>query len=753
MRKLVLFVLGFGTACAGAIYLEKWGFYLALAVVICLIGVLFGKGGKPAWRGAVVLVGCLAGFLCFFAYEKCYLREAVAAGESIREVSIQAGDYGEEGAYGTAFDGWIRLEKRTYRIRVYLTDFREIRPGDQVSGTFRLEVTVPDEVENGTYYPGKGVFLLGHSRGNVDVKPMNLDANGQILDAKRLYLDAKNLPSRLRQHIREGIAKSFPEDAAPFALAVLLGDTSGLTYGVDTALKVSGIRHVVAVSGLHVSILFTLLGAVTLRRRYVMALVGLPLLGLFAAVAGFTPSVCRACLMSGLMLLAMVTGREYDGPTALAFGVLVILLMNPLAAASVSLQLSVASVAGIFLFSPGIGKWLTARLEAGKEHPWKRRLGRFVSGSVSVSLSAMILTTPLCAWYFGSVSLVGPLTNLLTLWAVSLAFYGTVGVCLLYGVWAAGAAAAGKIVAWIIRYVLTVARVLSRVPVAAVYTCSGYITGWLVLVYGLLAVFRLGNSRQVGKLTCCAGLALCMALMASWAEPLTTQARLTVLDVGQGQCLLLQSQGKTFLVDCGGDTDREAADRAAEQLLSQGIRRLDAVIVTHLDRDHAGGVELLLSRVDTRVLVLPPEPGTPETATEAEVIYAGEELVMDWEAGQIRIFPATFPGNTNEKSLCLLFDTEKCVILITGDRDGFGERSLLRSWDIPEVDVLVAGHHGSKNATCQELLQAVKPEIVCISVGKDNAYGHPAPELLQRLEDFGCAVYRTDRQGTITIRR
>ena len=104
-------------------------------------------------------------------------------------------------------------------------------------------------------------------------------------------------------------------------------------------------------------------------------------------------------------------------------------------------------------------------------------------------------------------------------------------------------------------------------------------------------------------------------------------------------------------------------------------------------------------------------------------------------------------------SLCILFDTEKCDILVTGDRSGFGERALLRYARIPDVDILVAGHHGSRHSACEELLAAVTPEIVCISVGKHNSYGHPAPELLQRLQDFGCSIYRTDQHGTITIRR
>jgi competence protein ComEC len=107
----------------------------------------------------------------------------------------------------------------------------------------------------------------------------------------------------------------------------------------------------------------------------------------------------------------------------------------------------------------------------------------------------------------------------------------------------------------------------------------------------------------------------------------------------------------------------------------------------------------------------------------------------------------------NENSLCVLFDTEKCDILITGDRSSFGERMLLRSRTLPDVDILVAGHHGAADAASEELLRAVRPETVLISVAQDNIYGHPAASLLQRLNDFDCAVYRTDQNGTITIRR
>lgn len=228
--------------------------------------------------------------------------------------------------------------------------------------------------------------------------------------------------------------------------------------------------------------------------------------------------------------------------------------------------------------------------------------------------------------------------------------------------------------------------------------------------------------------------------------------RFAVLDVGQGQCLLLQSEGKTYMVDCGGSSDSAAADAAAETLLSQGISDLDALILTHFDRDHVGGAENLLSRIDTRVLILPPVHSDRSLPAE-EILYGAENLVLTSGNTIIRIFSSQIPGNGNENSLCVLFDTENCDILVTGDRDGFGERMLLRNAAIPDVDVLVAGHHGSKNATCEELLAAACPEIVCISAGRNNSFGHPAPELLQRLDNFGCSVYRTDLQGDIIIRR
>lgn len=743
MRKLMLLTLGFGAACVCCAYLMPLSAALPAAAVslgFAFVILLTGRKFRVLRMCSLLFLGTSMGLSWYAGYHQLYLFSAAALDGTTCQAEMRTSDYSYKTDYGSAVDAVMILDDRAYQVRVYLDGEEELLPGTVLNGTFRFRMTTADSAQGETYHSGKGIFLLAYQREEVTSMQMPPET-------------LRERAACLRREIENILERSFPKDTLPFVKALLLGNTEDLDYPTDTALKISGIRHVVAVSGLHVSILFALLSTLTLRRRFLRFFAGIPVLVLFAAVAGFTPSVSRACLMSGLMLLGNLLDREYDGITSLSFAALVMMLLNPLVVTSVSFQLSVASVAGIFLFEPMIRSWLKAKFTMPKERNWKSRLIRWFVSSVSVSLSAMTLTTPLCAWYFGMVSLVGVVTNLLTLWIISTIFIGIIVVCLLSVLWQGAAAIAAWVISWPVRYVLGTAFLLSKLPLAAVYTRSIYVVFWILLVYVLLVLFLLSRNRKPLMLLYCMTIGLCTALLASWLEPMTADTMIQVLDVGQGQCILLQSEGAVFLVDCGGDTDVKSADIAAAAMLSQGITKLDGLILTHLDADHAGGAEKLLTRMDTDLLILPPDSGDFAPNANAERLIVTEECNLQWRDTQITVFPPDFPGNGNENSLCILFDTEKCDILITGDRSGFGERMLLRLHDIPDVDVLVAGHHGAKNSTCEELLRAVAPEIVCISAGRDNSYGHPAPELLQRLQDYGCTVYRTDQNGTITIRR
>ena len=735
MRRLLWFTLGFGAACAFCAY-GRLPLLLLIPGLVVLTAYL--SGGPRVPKVMLAALGITLGFFWFSHFEESTLQPVYALDGITKNVEIRCSSFPEKTDYGYRTEGTVPLEGKNYPVVVFLDETPDLEPGMYLSGPFRFRVTAPGGEKESNYYQGEGIYLLAYQRDEISVRK-----------GERSWRDASAV---LRQKLLMKLEHNLPEDVTAFAKALLLGDTSDLDYATKTDFSVSGIRHIVAVSGLHVSILFTLLSLVSFRKRYFTALLALPVLFFFAAMTGFSPSVSRACIMSGLMVLASLLGREYDGPSALSFAGLILLVINPLVIASVSYQLSFASVAGIFLFSPGIRKWLRSWFDLRKGYPLKRGFTRWFVLSVSVTLGATAATIPLCAYYFGTVSLAAVVTNLLVLWAVSLIFYGLIGVCLLSFAWETGAVLLGKTLAYLIRYVLLTARIVADFPLSAVYTRSPYIVVWMVFVYVLLAAFLLSKNKKPLTFSCCTVWGLCFALMASWGEPLLDDVRFTVLDVGQGQCLLLQSEGKTYMVDCGGSTDSLAADTAAETLLSQGVSKIDALILTHYDRDHAGGVSNLLTRIDAEMLVLPPVY-SDLTLDAPQILYASDDLLLDSGETEIRIFASAIPGNNNESSLCVLFDTKNCDILVTGDRDDFGERSLLRNASLPDVDVLVAGHHGSKHATCEELLAVTRPEIVCISAGKDNLFGHPATELLGRLEKYGCSVYRTDLQGDITIRR
>ena len=750
MRKLMWITMGFGAACAlGVSLVPVWLLLLLGAATLAAAGLMFGVTGRhPGWRRLqLALLGFFLASIWCGIYHQAVLSPVKASDGETVDTVIRVTDYSYETDYGLAAEGEITLAGKSYRIKFYLnhTD-NPLRPGDTVTGQFRLRYTGYGAREDPTHHSADRIFLLGY--------PV-----GDHISRASTERQARDLPAHLRQSMLQRLETLFPEDVLGFIKALLLGDTTQLSYETDTALKLSGIRHIAAVSGLHISILFSVVYLLTGTESKITSLLGIPLLVIFAAMAGFSPSVTRACLMQGLMLLAVLVHREYDPPAALSFAALTMMAVNPLVITSVGFQLSVASVAGIFLFAPRITGWLLSEKQLGR---WKKAkfygfLIKIVT-SVAVSLSALLFTTPLTAWYFGSVSLVSVVTNLLCLWLVTGIFCGSLGACILGALWMPIGKLLAWCIAWLIRLVLGIAGVIASFPLAAVYTESVYIVIWLVFCYVLLVVFLLGKARRPVVLICCATLSLCLALGASWLEPALDTYRLTALDVGQGQCILLQSGGKTYMVDCGGDYDKNTADKAAATLLSQGITRLDGLILTHYDQDHVGGAAYLLNRIPTDLLILPEGAGAKEFEEEilssfsGEMLRGDEDLNISWGGASIRIFASIDLETSNESSLCVLFHTEKCDILITGDRSIVGEEFLLRRAELPQLTALVVGHHGSGNSTGEALLAATQPAIAVISVGEGNRYHHPAQQMLDRLNAYGCMIRRTDLEGTIILR-
>ncbi len=743
MRKLMWFTVGFAAACFIGVYCS-FGVWVAFLSIILMLPLLFFKRQYTRIL-AVILIGLAAGSFWLWGYDVLYLQAAKDYDGETVNTEVIVSDYSYETDYGVAADGEITLQGKTFRIRFYLAKDIPLTPGDGLKGKIRLRLTTEDALQGPTYHEGKGIFLLGY-------------ADEEILIDDTDTIPLKYYAAKLRKDITQLIDNAFPADTLGFARALLLGDSTCLDYETDTAFKLSGIRHVIAVSGLHVSILIALVYIFSGRRRILTALLGLPVLFAFAAVAGFTPSVVRACIMQGLMILALLFDKEYDSPTALAFAVLVMLCLNPMTITSVSFQLSVGCIVGILLFYHRIRNRLIMRMGKPTGKSLKAKMLRWIASSASITLSTMITTTPLSAYYFGTVSLVGLLTNLLTLWVISFIFYGIILACVVGVIWLPAAKLIAWLISWPVRFVLFTAKLLAGLPYSAVYTCSGYIVLWLAFCYVLFGVFLCCRRKKVGILMSCMLTGLLFALIAAGLEPQFDKYRVTALDVGQGQAILIQSDGGDYLVDCGGDTGSIAADTVSAQLLSQGIAKLDGLILTHFDTDHAEGVLPLLTRIKVDRLYLPDiaDSNGIRKAIEGEwedrICWITEDSVLSADTMTISFFPPPDGAKGNESCMCILFQTENCDILITGDLSIAGEDALLERIQLPRLELLVAGHHGSAYSTGLALLSATQPKAVVISVGEDNSYGHPAGELLYRLKLFGCSVWRTDLDGTITFR-
>ena len=383
---------------------------------------------------------------------------------------------------------------------------------------------------------------------------------------------------------------------------------------------------------------------------------------------------------------------------------------------------------------------------------------RAAGASLATTLSASVFSAPLLMAYFGMLSLVGPMANLLTGWAVTWCFRGSLLTAAAGCVLPGPARVLGWIVAWGFRYVVLVAEHLARLPFAALYARSGYVLGWVALCYGLglLQWSTPEQQRRYPIVLCCLLLGLTASIGFSQLEDAGTVG--AVLDVGQGQCLCLRSKERTILVDCGGSKGEKTGDIAADYLASLGENRVDILLLTHYASDHVNGVAELLRRTEVGLVLLPddqPENGLREPLISAAESAGVEVRLLDSDAdvtlGPWKMTVCAGQGDGNDGGLSVLLEAGDLRFLVTGDLDAEAEWRLLRTHELPQVDVLVAGHHGAKDSTSDALLEAVRPRVVAVSVGQ-NSYGHPAEETIARIEARGVAVCRTDQQGTLRIK-
>lgn len=757
MRKLVCAALSFAGAAAVSHYYLPEGVLFWLAgglLLLCLPAALLLKD-TARLRALIILIAASLGLGWYGAYTLMYVVPASELAGRELVVTARVLDYPERDEGYASVE--LRIEQEGLpRVKAAVYDYDglmpELRPGDVAEFPLEFISALEKYGEETDIYSSRGILLRAYLAGAAE-------------DIRRDGRSFLSFPMELANLVCSAAREVFPEDVQSFMLGLLIGDTSGLydDFELDNALSVSGIRHVVAVSGMHLSFLYAVLVYLLGKRR--ASIFGVPVIVLFTFMTGCTASVVRACVMLTLVMLAPLLRREADGLTSLCAGLLILLIANPLSIAAAGLQLSFSAMAGIILLTPRVYKWLDRKLRRGDE---KRRLNsvvRFVMAGVSSSIGSMAFTTPVVALCFGYVSLISPVTNLLTLWAVSAAFTFGYAAVLLGLVFAPLGGSVGWLVAWPARYISFCAKALAGLPYSAVYTVDRLIVWWLVFVYFVFGLCWLLRDRR-GFRPLAPALAsvftLAVVLVTAWNAE-RSESSVTVLDVGQGQCVAAVCGENAVLIDCGGKgTWDNAGDTAAEYLLSRGRRSIDALALTHLHADHANGVERLLTRISVGTLYLPEDTDDSDgllggilacaERQRTEVVYVGgEDLTPAYGGLELTLYAPLDAGDENERGVIVLAAMGEFEALIMGDVNSAVERRLVESRELPDVELLVVGHHGSKYSTSFELLEAIDADWAAISVGW-NSYGHPAYEALRRLGIFDIEVFRTDENGNITVR-
>lgn len=596
---------------------------------------------------------------------------------------------------------------------------------------------------------------------------------------------------RCRRCLTLRLYRALPAREASVLAKMLLGENGGLDRELKTLYQENGIAHVLAISGLHISLLG--MGLYGLLRRCGCPIIPAALLGaiailLYGGMVGWGISAIRAIGMYLIRMLGEIGCRRYDMLTAMGVLAAGMICHNPRLAYHCGFLLSFGAVAGMGWIYPALAG--RSGGENRKNGTWGNKIrDNRLYAAVSIlshnmyrgllaSLSVTLATLPVQLYYFYQIPVYGTALNLIVLPLLGLLLAG--GLVLM-------ALPTAFPVRWAVTGILGlyewICRLAERLP--GHLWITGRPSAWQIAgYYGILtaAVVMLGYGRKQrdGSRESCrrrqwwrhggALLALTMAVILLTARPGGVFS-LTMLDVGQGDCICVRTaRGQTYLFD-GGSSSRSLAGEYVliPYLKYGGVSFVDGIFLSHGDQDHINAIRELLTegrgiRIGTVYFPQMAEP-FPEEFQELR------ELALDagcrveylsqgkgWQQGDFRLtclWPrAGYEGESNAGSACYLLEEGSFRVLLTGDVEGEGERELtayLRRLSLAGTDVLKVAHHGSRYSTSETFLQVAAPRLALISAGQNNSYGHPHRELLERLDNRGCMVLQTPESGAITI--
>ncbi|MDO6847023.1 DNA internalization-related competence protein ComEC/Rec2 [Priestia megaterium] len=587
------------------------------------------------------------------------------------------------------------------------------------------------------------------------------------LNVKRLDLGKCQLPTLtpltyltfIRQKGINYIQQTMSDPGAGFMQALIYGERTGIKEESINRYQQFGLIHLLAISGLHVGLLtamcFYLLIRIGITRERAITLL-LLLLPVYMILAGGSASVVRAVFMSMLMLISIKIQRKILLVDSISLAFIAMLLFKPYYLFDVGFQLSFAVSFALILSSQTI-------------------LPRFHSSFsqlMAVSAIAQVSSLPLLLYYFYGVSLLSLPLNMVFVPLFSLV---VLPLCLL--------------ILFVRILVPGVSELLEQILHVLLLFCekllgffewipADFVTGkpHIMLFLGMyLCIYALFVAVEQGEFFVRYMFLLVALLAAQCMYPyLNPKGTVTMVDVGQGDCFIIELPYRkgVYMIDTGGTVSfpkepwqkRRSSFDVGEDVLvpflhSKGMTRVDKMIITHGDYDHAGAAQHLFSQVAVGELVLGEKAELNEV--EAGLVIAAQKQSIpvqivqqgdSWQEGGVLfqiISPTGFEETSNNGSIVIDAKLGNLRWLFTGDLEREGEQRILKDFPNLKADVLKVGHHGSKTSTSEEFVQHLNPKVALVSAGQKNRYGHPHQEILELLKSYGVYIYRTDEDGGV----
>ena len=757
---------------------------------------------KGVFYAISALIGVLAafqGFLVYFISLNLYLFFLIPRKKfSLRQVTI---------IYFLFFSFFIRAEvdiehnKTSYvgNEKTFYLVLEELGKMDgdlltvtaidmQNEETLLLKYRIQSEAEKNrlTHYLSPGLII----KVNGKLEEPSISTNENAFNYKR-YLEQKHIfwilkpdklviirdkPSapnvlimlkKVRTNGIHYLESNFPKETIPLATALLFGSSDFITQNTMDNYRELGIVHLLAISGLHIAIIVSIVYNLLLRvgvtreKSIVILLVCLPIYGI---LTGASPSVTRSVFMTMLLLLGRRWGKggQFVAIDVIATTFLLYLFVNPYVLYNVGFQLSFLVTLILLLSAPYILKVTL--------HP--------VSLLLTTSFQSMLCSAPILLYFFFEFSIISVLVNLLyiPIFNVILLPY-LLFVFVLHLLLGSFIDPLLYPLNEMIIFTNNLTEKIAVLPWNTIVLGRPSMLFLLLYGWGLFLFFVQWEKGVKGMKKFFLFLFPFFLFLGQYMlTNLSLDGEVTFLDVGQGDCIFIRLPfGKgNYLIDTGGSLtfekqpwqERDQAfdvgeDTVVPFLKSKGVTKLDKLILTHGDADHAGSAEAILQEMRVQELVLPDRKEKNELERKLIGMAQSEGIAIRfvhegdrWKVGENRFYilspEVNSQSDSNDGSIVIYTELGGLKWLFTGDLEAEGEAKLMKKNPTLSVDVLKVGHHGSKSSTTEEFLEKISPQRAIISVGKNNRYQHPHQEVLKRMQEREMTIYRTDLNGAIT---